>query len=121
MKLGGSLTAFCLVVPLLAGTGAARAQTTGETVTYPQDNVRGGAVGARRPGSWIATSISAHRERMGVVLQQHGGASPQEKTTPDRHTLILTTFLEGLFNVLQDLATALQLAATASGTTTTGG
>jgi len=118
MKRGKTLSLLCLVVPVLAGSSAALAQTS--TVVYPQDNVRGGAVGARRPGLWVTEGIGAHGERMNLVLREHGGANPQQSTEPERRTLILTAFLEGLFGVLQDLATALQLAATVGATTTTG-
>lgn len=104
------LKLFFLFAPILMGSGLALAQQTGE-VLYPNDRVTGGAIAARRPGLVVSGAIGRHRERMVSVLQNHGGAQPQPGTGNERHVLLLTTFLQGVFDVLQNIANALLLAA----------
>lgn len=119
MKRNTGLKMFCLFVPVLVGPSLAWAQQTGE-VLYPDDRVTGGAIAARRPGLIVAGAIAQHRERLVSVLQNHGGAQPQTGDPNDeRHVFLLTTFLQGIFDVAQNIANALLLAAQVSGTTGT--
>ncbi|HOB76382.1 MAG TPA: hypothetical protein PKG54_17865 [Phycisphaerae bacterium] len=111
------LKLFFLFAPMLMGSGVALAQQTGD-VLYPNDRVTGGAIAARRPGLVVTSAISRHRERMVSVLQNHGGAQPQPGTGNERHVLLLTTILQGIFDIAQNIANALLLAAQVSTVTT---
>ncbi len=104
------LKLFFIFAPTLMGSGLALAQDAGQ-VLYPNDRVTGGAIAARRPGLMVTAAIARHRERMTSVLFNHGGAVPQPGVENERHLFLLTTFLEGIFDVAQNLANALLLAA----------
>lgn len=117
MKRSTRRNVFWMVVPVLFASSLAFGQNA--TVTYPQDNVSGGAVGARRPGLRVSAGIAKHTERMAVVTAPHAGITPGTEPTA-RHTLILTTFLQSFFDTMQQLADTLLLAAQVGGTTTTG-
>ena len=119
MKRGTRLNVFFLALPVLLALGMAMGQSA-STVVYPQDNVSGGAVGARRPGLRVAAGIANHNTRMNVVTNPQGGVTVPVSTKTDRHTLVLTTFLQSFFDTMQKLADALLLAAQVSGSTTTG-
>ena len=121
MKQAIGLSLLCVMVLPLVAPNPAAAQSTGNTVTYPRDNVRGGALSSRRPGIRQEAAIANHRSRMTVVTSPQNGVTVPEDTGQDRHTLLLTTFLESLFNTLNQLATALAAAAAVSGTATTTG
>jgi hypothetical protein len=122
MKRNIALSAFCLLAPTLIGSSVALGQTTpttGSTVVYPQDNVSGGAIAARRPGLRVEAGISQVTKLIAVNTQQHGGANPQPQTGTKPRTVFLTDFLNSLFATLQALATALAVAASVSTTPTT--
>lgn len=118
MKRGTMLKMMFLAGPVLIGSSFATGQSTA-TVTYPQDNVGSGAIAARRPGLRVSAAITAHTERMDVLAAPQASATPQESTKTDRHTLVLTTFLQSLLDTLQQLANALLLAAQVNNTTST--
>ena len=92
---GGGVTT---TPPPPAGDGGA-----GELVPTPRNNVRVGALGARRPGNWVLQGLSTHSERQQVVLKQFGGATPlpEGQLPPPRQRVFLLAFLETLFDVLQ--------------------
>ena len=76
------------------GGGAAGQITTG----LPRDNVRGGAVAARRPGSWIGAALARHLERHQTTLGLLGGAQyASEDLAPSPKKVFLLDTLEQIF------------------------
>lgn len=107
---------------VLAAPESAVAQSTGTDVKYPDDNVAGGAVTARRPGTWISKSFGVFAERQDIMLRGHGGATPQEREDPEIRTQVLVNLIDTFFATLQDiLANALISAGTTATTDTTTG
>lgn len=109
---------FVFAVSVLFASTLALGQTT-TAPPRPQDSLVGGSNAPATPGSWQEAAIATHRTRMAVVTNPQGGTTAPTDTSEDRHTLILRTLLQSLFNTLQQAANALLLAAQTSGTTTT--
>lgn len=104
-----TVAAWVLGVALVAAWAAPRpaaAQSTGTQVTYPDDNVRGGAVGERRPGLWTQTAMGRFAERQDTVLRNRGGAKPPVRETIEWRTELILSFLDEFFATLQSVVTA---------------
>lgn len=110
--------AAALLTVLLAVPSTGLGQDGGDTgeLQYPRNNVKKGAVSARRPGAWINRAASTHVERQNTMLKDFGGATPipEDQEEPSRRQVMMLAFLEGLFDFLNQLAEQLLLAIEAS-------
>lgn len=115
-----SIGLFAAVLACAVCPPGASAQTTGETTaSYPRNNVRGGSIAARRPGSWIQSGIGTHVERLKASIDAFGGVTISE-TAPEQN--FRDRILPGLVDILLKSIDALSLAiqAAITGATTTG-
>ncbi len=119
----GRITVVAVVVGLgwAFSGGVARAQSTqpsdgdgsGITTGTPRENVRGGALSARRPGIRVRDAIGSHIERQNVSLPFNSQAEPvsvDELPERPRKTFLLA-FIESLFDGLVQITRGIGLGA----------
>jgi len=104
---------------LLATPSVSLGQATGgdsSELQYPRNNVKGGALSARRPGTWLNRAASTHVERQNTMLKDFGGATPisEDQVKPPRRRVMTIAFFEGLFDFLIQLVQQYQMAIEAS-------
>ncbi len=105
----GGITIDAPVNPLTPDTTPTTPSTGGSTLSelpLPRNNVKLGALQARRPGNWIQSGVAVFNERHDLMLQEFGGLTigEQEQTLRDQ---ILPTLVESLVSSFQTFATLL--------------
>ncbi len=101
----GLAIGLCAALP-----GAAAAQDSTE-LPFPRNNVAGGAIATRRPGTWIQSGISTHATRQAASLHAFGGATiTQTEPAPSIRDSILPTLVGALVAAIEDLSAAIQAA-----------
>ncbi len=87
--------------------GLAQAPTGGDqgSLSLPRNNVKGGAVAARRPGGWISESIGFHIQRQNTSLKALGGAtfSPPDPTDLSLREIFLQELIDSVLSTLDQL------------------
>jgi len=104
--------ATMMLAVLLSATSAGVGQDGNSGLQYPRNNVKGGAVSARRPGSWINRATSIQNKRHDTMLKDYGGATPisEDQVPASRREVMTIAFLDGLFTFLIDFVEQFQLA-----------
>ncbi len=103
----------CTVLP-----APALAQTSQPGGTSPFTNTSGGAIAARRPGTWVESGIATFNQRQTAALHQFGGATISQQQPPSFRDRVLPGLVQILLGAIQALANAIQ-AAVQAGTATT--
>lgn len=99
------LMAACTLVP-----PAALAEDS-TTQPFPRNNVAGGAIATRRPGSWIQDGVSNFVERQDASLNAYGGITISETEPTDSfRDIVLPGLVDDLLSVINQLALAIQAA-----------
>ena len=105
-----------LMVGILVWPSLGFAATATTQTSLPRDNVKGGAIAARRPGVTISKAISTTVTRNKKAVLEWGGAT-YTTATPTKKETLTNTFFSSLFTVLNGLVQQLTLAMQ-SGTST---
>jgi len=75
----------------------------------PRNNVRGGAIAARRPGSWVQSGIATTSERINVALRAYGGVDyTQEGPPPSICDEVLPALADVFLNIIDQLSLIIQ-------------
>ncbi|MBI4580172.1 MAG: hypothetical protein HY718_10750 [Planctomycetes bacterium] len=103
----GVAVSVCAMLP-----GTAAAQTTSQpSNSLPRNNVSGGAIAARRPGTWIQSAIGTHNERTSEALQNFGGVTYTEQgPEPSIRDQVLPKLVEILLQMIAALDLAIKAA-----------
>lgn len=103
-----AVMAFGLAVACCAALPASTvAQTTEQP--FPRNNVRGSALAARRPGTWVQAGISNHVQRQTAALDQWGGVTiTQVGPEPGIRDVVLPALVEALLGAIDQLSFMIQ-------------
>lgn len=108
-----------IVVAVMAALPAAGLAQETVVQPFPRNNVRGGSIAARRPGTWIQSGIATHSLRQDASLHAFGGATiTQVGPEPSIRDEVLPQVIDVLLGILDQFVLLVQ--AILGGTTTTG-
>jgi hypothetical protein len=99
----GIAIACCAVVPATIS-----AQDT-TVPPLPRNNVRGGALAARRPGTWIQSGVSTTSQRISIAITDFGGVNyTQEGPPPSIRDEVLPALVEIFLGIVDQFSLVLQ-------------
>jgi hypothetical protein len=88
-------------------------------IPLPRNNVTGGALSERRPGTWVSSAIGRHNERITRALQSFGGATirGEEELEPEPRDRFTTAIIDSLLQSLDSFVNIFALAVEAGSAT----
>ncbi len=98
----GIAIACCAVLPASASAQAANVPP------LPRNNVRGGALAARRPGNFVQSGISTTSQRISVAITDFGGVTYSDTEPQSFRDQVLPQLVDVFLGIVDQLATIIE-------------